>query len=205
MVSNQGPSPALLTPRIAAFDGKGLVTRILGQLRSPYLRRVVAVSYRYNDFDMERGARASAGSSNGLVMLLQKALENGASVTVMTSNPFSDPDTLPSQPLRRWYQGLKRLRDGGAVVKIHPQLHAKVYLFESEGHAPFFAVGSSNLTWQGMGFLWAECNAGGYHEAEFEVVDRQVAKLIMEKGVEALDDWERGMRRTAQGLFLVNT
>ena len=202
MASANRPSPGLLTPHIFACDGKHLVARILAQLRSPYLRKVAAVSYRYNDFDLQRGGFASANSANGLVRLLEVALVNGVAVTVLTSDPFSDPDIMNPKPLRRWYQGLKRLRDAGALVRIHAKLHAKVYLFESEGSAQFFAVGSSNLTYQGMGFMWAECNAGGWHEGEYREVERQVQTLMFAREVEALDDWERRLLRSPQGFML---
>ena len=42
-MTNQGSVP--LPSGFTASDGRGLLTKLLGQLRSPYLSRIVAVSY----------------------------------------------------------------------------------------------------------------------------------------------------------------
>src|SRR5688500_18973916 len=128
-MTNRGSVP--LPSGFTASDGRGLLTKLLGQLRSPYLSRIVAGSYRYNDFDLVTGRRASENSASGLVRLLEQQLGLGVPVTVVTCDPFEDNmDPLQGNALRGWYQGLKRLRDAGASVRLHPKLHAKVYLFE---------------------------------------------------------------------------
>jgi phosphatidylserine/phosphatidylglycerophosphate/cardiolipin synthase-like enzyme len=203
MARNQGSSPASLPPTFSATDGKGLVSRLLSQLRSPYLTKVVAVSYRYNDFDLQSGRRASVNSPSGLVRLLEQQLALGVGVTVVTCDPFEDDmDPLRGNALRGWYQGLQRLRTAGATVKLHPKLHAKVYLFEAQGNRRFFAVGSSNLTSAGMGFRWSECNVSGYHDAEYIEIQHQVERIIAERDVELLDEWERRQLHSAKGLLL---
>ena len=203
MASTQGLSPASLPPTFSATGGEGLVSRLLSQLRSPYLRTIIAVSFRYNDFDLQSGRQASVNSPSGLIRLLEQQLALGVVVTVVTSDPFGDDiDPLRAKMVQRWHQGLQRLQTAGATVKIHPKLHAKVYLFEGDGERRFFAVGSSNLTSAGMGFRWSECNISGYHDAEYNEVRHKVEKIVAERDVKLLDEWYRQQLHSKKGLLL---
>lgn len=188
-------------PHLAAIDGKKLRESLFSQLQYPYLERGLILAYRYNDFDL--GGRRRPGTSTSLVRLLVKALTNGVAITLMTRDPYSDdsdPMTLPS--LREWHDGLRHLDQAGATVMLHPALHAKVYLFRSQGDRFFFAVGSSNLTYQGMGGAWAECNIRGSHPVDFEEVHRRTLAILNDPKAETLATWETRMRRSPKGLGL---
>ena len=102
----------------------------------------------------------------------------------------------PAMSLGNGGGGLGRLAGAGAKIRIHPSLHAKVYVFKRKGEQQMFAVGSSNLTFQGMGFSWAECNVRGYHPVEWELVDRHALGVTRQKGVTDLDEWDALLRRS---------
>jgi hypothetical protein len=189
-------------PHVAAVDGNQLRRNLLSLLQYPYLERVTILSFRYNDFDLQSGRKGSNATTN-LLRLLERAASNNVDVTVVTRDPFGERD-LPTD-FRLWYLGLRRLVQAGATVRLHPRLHAKVYLLESQGGRCYFAVGSSNLTFQGMGMKWAECNVRGYHPGEYELVQRHAAKLSFESGAQDFQTWERTMRRTPRGQDLLRT
>lgn len=188
-------------PHLAAIDGNRLRTYLLSQLQYPYLENGLILSYRYNDFDMVAG-RPRPNSSTSLVNLLVKALTNGVAITLLTRDPYTDAAPLSGAPLKAWYQGLRRLDQAGAIVKLHPSLHAKVYLFQSQGSLFFFAAGSSNLTYQGMGAVWTECNIRGYHPADFAELQRRSMAILNDTKAETLAQWESRMRRSPKGLGL---
>jgi PLD-like domain len=183
-------------PHIAALDGNELRRGLLSQLQQPYLKRALILAYRYNDFDLQSGARGSMAQT-GLIRLLEKAALNRVDLTVVTRDPLDDHE-FPSD-FGIWYAGLRRLTRAGATVRLHPRLHAKVYLLESEGDRFFFAVGSSNLTYQGMGQRWAECNVRGFHANEFDLVLRHAARLSYESGARDFGNWETALRRSPNG------
>ncbi len=116
-------------------------------------------------------------------------------MTFVARNPLSERGT-PSHVIRDWRRGLGRLSRAGAKIRVHPSLHAKVYVFKRRGDQLMFAVGSSNLTYQGMGFSWAECNVRGYHPAEWELVDRHALGVTRQHGVTDLDAWDAILRRS---------
>ena len=105
-----------------------------------------------------------------------------------------------------WYRGLKRLAAvDGTRVLIHKSLHAKVYLVKRGDDKVFYAVGSSNLTYQGMGFRWAECNVVGYTRSEYQVVEKQVGVIINSRDILDLSAWKLEVSRNiANVIFLVN-
>ena len=187
------PEPA----HIAAVDGNELRRNLLAQLQQPYLERALILSFRYNDFDLQSGRKGNPIASTGLIRLLERAAVNNVQVTVVTRDPFAERD-LP-RDFHLWYAGLRRLVRAGAEVRLHPRLHAKVYLLQSGGDRYYFAVGSSNLTFQGMGQRWAECNVRGYHSGEFELVFRHATRLSFETGARDFQTWETMLRKSPRG------
>jgi PLD-like domain len=188
-------------PHIAAVDGNELRRNLLSLLQWPYLRKAVILSFRYNDFDLQSGRKDTRSATTNLVRLLERAAMNNVDLTVVTRDPFGERD-LPTD-FHLWYSGLLRLVRAGATVRLHPALHAKVYLLQSDGGRSYFAVGSSNLTFQGMGQRWAECNVRGYHSGEYELVFRHAMKLSFESGAQDFHAWERTMRRSPRGQDLL--
>lgn len=193
-------------PHIAAIDGLQLRRSLLAQLQKPRLQSVHVVSYWYNDFDLISG-RKDSPAATGLVRLLERVALDGARVVVITRDPMGsnrrvDPSDLPSD-LPSWYRGLRRLLSAGVDVRLHPTLHAKAYLMESAGGQYFFAVGSSNLTFQGMGEKWAECNVRGFIGSEYELVLRNVQGLSVERGARDFQTWDSENRRTDHGRQLL--
>jgi hypothetical protein len=188
--------------RIAALDGERLRRVLIGQMRRPDLERVTIVSYRYNDFDPEVGGFARH-QLRGLIGILERALVHGVGLTFVTRDPLTDASSQMSESsFRSWHEGLGRLVRGGASIKLHQSLHAKVYLLEIAGGWKFYAVGSSNLTSQGMGFQWAECNVRGYHPADWDIVNNQIARLLSNPRIESFGDWERRVRTNPRYGFL---
>jgi hypothetical protein len=133
--------------------------------------------------------------------LLERACLQGVSLTMLVRDPLTERDT-PMHVVRMWRDSLRRLTTAGATIRVHPHLHAKVYLFELSGGRTLFAVGSSNLTFQGMGFRWAECNVRGFHGAEFELVSRHAGGVMQQRLVATLDEWEAIARRERGAAFV---
>lgn len=189
------------TPHIAAVDGNELRRSLLSQLQQPYLERALILSFRYNDFDLQSGRKEQSMATTGLLRLLERAAMNSVDLTVVTRDPMAERSLPTDFPF--WYAGLRRLVQAGATVRLHPALHAKVYLLESGGGRCFFAVGSSNLTFQGMGRRWAECNVRGYHPGEYELVQRHATRLSFESGAKDFQTWETLLRRSDRGVALL--
>jgi hypothetical protein len=188
-------------PHISGADGAQVRALLLSQLQSPYLQRGVVLAFQYNDFDLVAGPAVGAGGTAGLVRLLERAVLNGADFTFVTRDPMS-AGKAPHAGFADWYRGLERLHIAGADVRLHPRLHAKVYLFQSADDRCAFAVGSSNLTHQGMGFKWAECNVRGFHPAEYENVLRATQRIVADKDCKAFPVWDALLRRSTWALGL---
>lgn len=174
---------------------------LLGQLQRPYLAKITILAYWYNDFDLTSGRREQAHARTGLVSLLERAVLSGVELTLVTRDPTREnewPTDLPT-----WFAGLDRLYRAGANVRLHPSLHAKVYLMESVDKQCFFAVGSSNMTFQGMGGRWSECNVRGFHGGEYELVRRHALKLAWESGATDFRTWQAFLRRSDKGIALL--
>ena len=187
-------------PHIAALDGEMLRRNLLAQLQHPELESCLILAYRFNDFDLVAGPKVR-NRPTSLFRLLERACRDGVRLTFMSRDPMSEPD--PSVGLvRAWLGATRRLAAAGANVHVHPSLHAKVYLFGRRGALTMYAVGSSNLTFQGMGYNWAECNVRGYHPAEYELVLRYAAGLTVQRQVATLDQWEQKFRREATPGFV---
>jgi phosphatidylserine/phosphatidylglycerophosphate/cardiolipin synthase-like enzyme len=178
--------PVVLPQRIMACDGLSLNWKLNGWLKAPTTREITIVVYRYHDLDFNSG-RISSNAQSGLINDLVKAANRGVKLTFVTRDPLTDRvDRMNVRGISEWYKGLKRLAliDGTRVL-IHNSLHAKVYLAKQVNDKFFYAVGSSNLTYQGMGFRWSECNVVGYTQSEYQEVEKQVGRII--NGREALD------------------
>ena len=189
------------SPHIAAIDGELLRRELLGQLQRPYLAKITILAYRYNDFEMDAGTPRPTIARTGLIKLLERAASSGVDLTLVTRDPTKEKD-WPTD-LAIWYSGLDRLARAGATVRLHPSLHAKVYLMESSDKRCFFAVGSSNLTYQGMGARWSECNVRGFHDGEYELIRRHTFKLAYESGATDWRTWQALLRRSERGLALL--
>lgn len=186
-------------PRIAVLAGPELARRVLlAQLQRPDLQRVTVIVFRYHDFNL-LGPGSRRGSPTDLIRLLSRAAEAGRNVTFLTRDPLAEGPPaaeFSASAQRDWHSGLSVLHRSGVDVKLHPSVHAKVYLFESNGGARFcYAVGSSNLTQPGM-YRWAECNVQGYHDADYLAVQKRVSVILSDKGTISYEDWLRQLRRT---------
>jgi len=182
-------------PRIGACDGAGLRIKILAQLRNPLLESATFISFRYNDFDFLTG-KVGGGGNNALVELATKAALNGARIRVITRDPFSDADGFATSPaFKNWYLGIGRMVKAQIDVGIHPTLHSKLYLFKQNNERRFYAIGSSNLTAQGLGFGWLECNAFGYHRSDYLVLDQAAGRISEDRRIEDWSVWDRRCKR----------
>jgi hypothetical protein len=169
--------------------------KVLAQLRNPQLEAATLVSFRYNDFDLTTG-QIDRPSSNALVELILRASLHGARIQIVTRDPFSQADEfLGTRAFKSWYLGLERLARANVEIRIHPTLHSKLYLFSLKNAVRFYAIGSSNLTAQGMGYGWLECNAFGYHGADFGVLRDAAGKILGDRRIETFDFWERRLRK----------
>ena len=185
-------------PRVSACNGRVLNTKLLGRLTAPDLEEITILVYRYHDFDFRRG-RFSPQSRTGLINSLCRAAERGVNITFVTRDPFTESPMSHDQAFA-WYKGLQTLAAcEGAEVLIHNSLHAKVYLVKSIDDRVFYAVGSSNLTFQGMGGRWAECNVVGYSSLEYAEVEKEVMRIINGRDTSDLDDWARKARKHLAG------
>lgn len=183
-------------PRIGACDGAGLRNKVLAQLRNPQLETATFISFRYNDFDFLTG-KVGGGGNNALVELVTRAALNGARIRVITRDPFSDADGFAtSVAFKNWYHGIGRMVKAQIEVGIHPTLHSKLYLFKQKNEKRFYAIGSSNLTAQGLGFGWVECNAFGYHGSDYLVLDQAAVRISRDRRTEDWRRWDRRLRKS---------
>ena len=198
--------PILLPQRIMACDGLILNRKLNGWLKDPTTKEITIVVYRYQDLDFNAG-RIALNPQSGLINDLVKAADRGVKLTFVTRDPLTDGvDRMNDRAVSGWYRGLKRLAAvDGTRVLIHKSLHAKVYLVKRVDDRVFYAVGSSNLTYQGMGFRWAECNVVGYTQSEYQVVERQVGAILNSRDTLDLTAWKLGVSRNiANTRFLLN-
>lgn len=186
--------------RIAVIDGAKLRTSIRQYLQDPQLSAVRFISYRYQDFDLEKG-RTTAGS-HSLVDILSNHAEKGIPVTLVTRDPFSQSERMSNAESRQWHIGLQRMSKSGVDIKIHRNLHAKVYSFEKTNGMNYYAVGSSNLTAPGMGFLWTERNIAGSEFSDYTAVKRQILSIWNEKAADDYDIWLQQLRKKAPLMYL---
>ena len=198
--------PVELPHRIMACDGLVLNRKLSGWIKDPTTTEITIVVYRYHDLDFYAG-RIASNAQSGLINDLVKAADRGVNLTFVTRDPLTDDsDGMSDRAVSGWYRGLKRLETiDGTRVLIHKSLHAKVYLIKRVDEKVFYAVGSSNLTYQGMGFRWAECNVVGYTPSEYQVVENQVGGIINDRDTLNLSSWKlKASRNIANARFLAN-
>lgn len=105
------------------------------------LNKATIISYNMQDYDFW---------GNGVLSdHLIKQLANGAQITVMTTPPPGKSGKKTA--FKRKLQLLEELDHKGATVYVHPDLHAKAYLFQDNQKAEMVIVGSPNLTRRGFG------------------------------------------------------
>ena len=105
------------------------------------LNKATIISYNMQDYDFW---------GNGVLSdHLIRQLANGAQITVMTTPPPGKSGT--KKAFKRKLLLLEELDRKGADVYVHPDLHAKAYLFQDSQNAEMVIVGSPNLTSRGFG------------------------------------------------------
>ena len=105
------------------------------------LSRATIISFNMQDYDFW---------GNGYLSdLLVRQLAYGAQITVMTTPPPGNSGRR--RAFREKLRLLEQLVKYGANVYVHPQLHAKAYLFQDDRNAEMVIVGSANLTSRGFG------------------------------------------------------
>ena len=99
------------------------------------------VSFNMQDYDFW---------GNGVLSsLLLRQLGYGAQITVMTTPPPGK--TGAKDAFKQKLTLLEQLDKNGAYVYVHPDLHAKAYLFRDDRNEEMVIVGSPNLTDSGFG------------------------------------------------------
>jgi len=196
--------PVVLPTRIMACDGWILNRKLIGWLKDNTTMEITIVVYRYHDLVFDAPRIASTGQQ-GLIHALAKAADRGVQLTFVTRDPLTDnADPMRPEAISGWYRGLKRLAQiEGTRVLIHNNLHAKIYLVKRGDEKVFYAVGSSNLTYQGMGFRWEECNVVGYSPLEYQEVEKQVGRIISGREILGLAEWKlKASKNLANARFL---
>ena len=104
------------------------------------LSSATIISYNMQDYDFW---------GNGFLShLLIRQLAYGAQITVMTTPPPGKNGK--NLAFRSKLQLLEDLDQKGAEVYLHPDLHAKAYLFQDSQESEMVIVGSPNLTSRGV-------------------------------------------------------
>ena len=138
MIATNGNNQSVVTPCLGHEVARE-VLQWIGALR--LLVQATIISYNMQDYEFWGNGRLSQH--------LLKQLALGASITVMTTPP-------PGQrgDRRQFQTKLKLLEEldrNGATVYLHPDLHAKAYLFRDDSNSEMAIVGSPNLTSAGFG------------------------------------------------------
>ena len=110
------------------------------------LSNATIVSYNMQDYDFW---------GNGVLSdHLLRQLAFGAHITVMTTPPPGDSGA--GSAFKDKLALLEELHKKGAHVYVHPDLHAKAYLFRDDRDEEMVIVGSPNLTSRGFGTRGAQ-------------------------------------------------
>jgi len=190
-------------PRISVIDGKKLRHRLSENLRQATLSMVRIVAYRFEDFDLNKGPIQRGQSEyhpshfgpSTICNKLSTLAESGVQVFFTTRDPFTEGEQMSTKLSRRWNSALETMDKAGVKITIHPNLHAKVYMFNHSNGIKFYAVGSSNLTTGGMGFRWIERNIAGYEPTDYEVVEKQVLSIDKDRTANSYQLWSSDARR----------
>lgn len=105
------------------------------------LSKATIISFNMQDYDF--------WGNGSLSHLLIRQLAYGAQITVMTTPPPGNNGK--NEGFRQKLQLLEELDQKGAEVYLHPDIHAKAYLFQDSQNSEMVIVGSSNLTSRGFG------------------------------------------------------
>ena len=104
------------------------------------LIKATIISFNMQDYDFW---------GNGFLSdLLTRQLAYGAKIVVMTTPPGTNGKKAG---FKRKLKLLEALNQNGADVYLHPDLHAKAYLFQDSQDSEKVIVGSPNLTSRGFG------------------------------------------------------
>ena len=105
------------------------------------LNQATIISFNMQDYEFW---------GNGILSsLLIRQLAYGAKITVMTTPPPGGNGR--SNGFKSKLRLLEQLDKSGAEVYLHPDLHAKAYLFQDSMKSEMVIVGSPNLTSRGFG------------------------------------------------------
>ena len=105
------------------------------------LNQATIISFNMQDYEFW---------GNGILSsLLIRQLAYGAKITVMTTPPPGGNGR--SNRFKSKLRLLEQLDKNGAEVYLHPDLHAKAYLFQDSMKSEMMIVGSPNLTSRGFG------------------------------------------------------
>jgi hypothetical protein len=131
------PTPPLVEPLMGS-DVANEILQCIGAFR--LLRSALIVTYTMQDYDF---------AGHGLVSdLLRRQLALGAQITVLTTPPPFDPK---KNPYRDKLALLEKLEKDGVRVLLNERIHAKVYLFVDSDDRYTAIVGSTNLSYGGLG------------------------------------------------------
>lgn len=129
------------TPVVTPALGEDVAKEVLqwiGAFR--LLSKATIISFNMQDYDFW---------GNGFLSdLLTRQLAYGAHIVVMTTPPGKNGK---KPGFRRKLRLLEALDQNGAEVYLHPDLHAKAYLFQDSRNSEKVIVGSPNLTSRGFG------------------------------------------------------
>ena len=133
----------LVTPALGDDVAKE-VLQWIGAFRM--LSNATIISFNMQDYDFW---------GNGVLSHhLVRQLSFGAHITVMTTPPPGNDGARSA--FREKLALLEELHNRGAHVFVHPDLHAKAYLFRDDKDEEMVIVGSPNLTNRGFGTRGAQ-------------------------------------------------
>ncbi len=134
---------SLVTP-VLGNDVAKEVLQWIGAFRM--LSNATIISFNLQDYDFW---------GNGVLSHhLLRQLSFGAHITVMTTPPPGNNGA--GSAFKSKLALLEALHNRGACVYVHPDLHAKAYLFRDDRDEEMVIVGSPNLTDRGFGTRGAQ-------------------------------------------------
>ena len=170
-VSNVDITP----PRIAALTGPRLESLLWEWLRMPNLSNLTIVSFVFeNLLPLSANAIPRGIDTYATLFSVLGGISRISPVTFVTSPPKRRDGVSPDVNRRR---DLERLSNDGVRVLLHPQLHAKIYLFATADRQ-CWCVGSSNLTAGGLRSN-TEVNIRGYHPADYLNVENAAKEIAL--------------------------
>ena len=130
------------TPVVTPCLGDDVAKEVLQWIGAfTLLNQATIVSFNMQDYEF--------WGDGALSNLLIRQLAYGAKITVMTTPPPGNSGRRNS--FKSKLRLLEQLDKNGADVYLHPNLHAKAYLFQDSMKSEMVIVGSPNLTSGGFG------------------------------------------------------